>query len=153
MAELDLRFLILVLRPNRKRGRSVISCAGVSIYGLYHTAINTGSLPSPENLLANLASAQIFDIETRIPVYTHILKTLENLHTIRAFAWEENFKMYNRRYLDGQLSETILSFVLYSKVACSCARSYGCCSRNSCCNSGAQYAKVFESWLTRCLTN
>ena len=40
------------------------------------------------------------DLETRGPLYSHFLETLEGLSTIRAFGWEKEFSETNIRLLD-----------------------------------------------------
>lgn len=44
------------------------------------------------------------DLETRSPIYTHFLETLEGLATIRAFGWEERMVKLNMQKLkDSQM--------------------------------------------------
>lgn len=55
---------------------------------------------------------RFLDIETRTPVYSHFLETIEGLSTIRAFGWEEEFKEVNRARLDNSQKPYYLLFCI-----------------------------------------
>lgn len=55
---------------------------------------------------------RFLDIETRTPVYSHFLETIEGLSTIRSFGWEENFKTLNRERLDNSQKPYYLLFCI-----------------------------------------
>lgn len=52
------------------------------------------------------------DLETRSPLYTHFLETLDGLSTIRAFGWVEKSVQLNRRRLDDSQKPFYLLFCI-----------------------------------------
>lgn len=57
------------------------------------------------------------DIETRAPVYSHFLETLDGLSTIRAFGWEQEFNGMNRIRLDESQKPYYLLFCIQRWLA------------------------------------
>jgi ATP-binding cassette subfamily C (CFTR/MRP) protein 1 len=55
---------------------------------------------------------RFLDIETRTPVYSHFLETIEGLSTIRAFGWEVDFQQRNRARLDNSQKPYYLLFCI-----------------------------------------
>jgi ATP-binding cassette subfamily C (CFTR/MRP) protein 1 len=55
---------------------------------------------------------RFLEIETRTPVYSHFLETLEGLSTIRAFGWEEDFRKTNLARLDNSQKPYYLLFCI-----------------------------------------
>jgi ATP-binding cassette subfamily C (CFTR/MRP) protein 1 len=55
---------------------------------------------------------RFLEIESRSPVYSHFLETLEGLPTIRAFGWEEDFSEGNRERLDQSQKPYYLLFCI-----------------------------------------
>lgn len=43
---------------------------------------------------------RLLDLESKSPLYSHFLDTVEGLATIQAFGWEEDFQVKNSRLLD-----------------------------------------------------
>ena len=44
---------------------------------------------------------RFLDLETKSPLYTHFIESLTGLATIRAFAWEDEFRQQNRVFLQA----------------------------------------------------
>jgi ABC-type multidrug transport system fused ATPase/permease subunit len=44
---------------------------------------------------------RLLDLESRGPLYSHILDTVEGLTTIQAFGWEADFRIANSKFLDA----------------------------------------------------
>lgn len=44
---------------------------------------------------------RFLDLETKSPLYTHFIESLSGLATIRAFAWDSDFKDQNRVFLQA----------------------------------------------------
>ena len=44
---------------------------------------------------------RLLDLESRAPLYSHLLDTIEGLATIQAFGWEAEFRTANSKLLDG----------------------------------------------------
>ncbi|GAB7352459.1 hypothetical protein MBLNU459_g2868t1 [Dothideomycetes sp. NU459] len=55
---------------------------------------------------------RLLDLESRSPVYSHFLETLEGLSTIRAYGWETQFKQINLRRLDHSQKPYYLMFCI-----------------------------------------
>jgi ABC-type multidrug transport system fused ATPase/permease subunit len=77
----------------------------VAIYFLQHVYLKTSR------------QLRILDLETRSPVYTHFLETLEGLTTIRAFAAQEKFVEENARRLDQSQKPYYLMFCIQRWLA------------------------------------
>jgi ATP-binding cassette subfamily C (CFTR/MRP) protein 1 len=60
---------------------------------------------------------RFLDIESRTPVYSHFLETLEGLATIRAFGWENDFENMNRNRLNNSQKPYYLLFCIQRWLA------------------------------------
>ncbi|KAG0653052.1 abc multidrug transporter B [Hyphodiscus hymeniophilus] len=60
---------------------------------------------------------RVLDIETRTPVYSYFLETIEGLATIRGFGWEEKFKSGNHARLDNSQRPYYLLFCIQRWLA------------------------------------
>lgn len=55
---------------------------------------------------------RLLDLESRSPVYSHFLETMEGLATIRAFGWEDKFRDINLERLDDSQKPYYLMFCI-----------------------------------------
>ncbi|KAE9373193.1 putative multidrug resistance protein [Stipitochalara longipes BDJ] len=55
---------------------------------------------------------RLLDLETKSPVYSHFLETLEGIATIRAFGWQERFKVISISRLDTSQTPYYLMFCI-----------------------------------------
>lgn len=60
----------------------------VAVYALQHVYLRTSR------------QLRLLDLETRSPLYSHFLETLDGLATIRAFAWEADSRRRSLKLLD-----------------------------------------------------
>lgn len=55
---------------------------------------------------------RLLDLESRSPLYSHFLETLEGLSTIRAYGWETQFQNINLKRLDDSQKPYYLMFCI-----------------------------------------
>lgn len=55
---------------------------------------------------------RLLDLESRSPLYSHFLETLEGLSTIRAYGWETQFRYINLKRLDDSQKPYYLMFCI-----------------------------------------
>lgn len=55
---------------------------------------------------------RLLDLESRSPVYSHFLETMEGLATIRAFGWDDRFCEINLKQLDDSQKPYYLMFCI-----------------------------------------
>lgn len=60
---------------------------------------------------------RLLELESRSPLYSHFLETLEGLSTIRAFGWEHESSEVNARYLDDSQIPYYLLFCIQQWLA------------------------------------
>jgi ATP-binding cassette subfamily C (CFTR/MRP) protein 1 len=80
---------------------SALISVGSSYMGLTVLALIPSLYFLQDVYLKTSRQMRFLDLEAKSPLYTNFFETLDGISTIRAFGWEQRFKMISNQYLDA----------------------------------------------------